>query len=566
MPLRGTAGDENLPATPTLPHKGGGLFFIPHFALSIPALIWLPAVLVAAAMLLPTAYLVLRAASGGAEALGLLASARAVQLLLQTGALAVAVTVGASAIGASLAWLTTRTDLPLRRVLFVLLVLPLVIPTYVGAFAYIAALGPRGLVQQMLAPLGVQRLPEIYGFGGTALVLALATYPYVLLTMRSALLGLDPSFEQASRSLGVGPVRTLLRITLPLLRPSLTAGALLVALYTLSDFGAVSLLRFDSFTRAIYLQYQGSLDRTMAAVLALILVVLTAGVLIVEAAARGRARYYRSASGVPAPPGPIALGRLRWAALGICFAILALALFLPAAVLVYWVARGLAAGVGVTVVWTAAANSVSASALAAAVTLLAAFPVAVLAVRHPGRFGAIIERITYSAFALPGIVVALALVFFAANYTPLLYQTLALLVLAYLIRFLPEAVGSVRSALLQVSPRLEEAARSLGRGQVHVLATITAPLIGPGALAGVALVFLSAMKELPATLLLSPIGFKTLATVSWNAAAEGLFAQAALPALLLLLLSAAWLPVLLYERRGAERVAELPVAEEEPHE
>jgi iron(III) transport system permease protein len=156
------------------------------------------------------------------------------------------------------------------------------------------------------------------------------------------------------------------------------------------------------------------------------------------------------------------------------------------------------------------------------------------------------------AFALPGIVIALALVFFGANYAQALYQTLALLVLAYVIRFLPEAVGSVRTGLLQVSPRLEEAARSLGSGPLRVLVRVTAPLVWPGAMAGAALVFMSTMKELPVTLLLAPIGFRTLATTSWSYATEGFFAQAALPALLLVAASAASLPLLLRQEKRQE--------------
>lgn len=526
-----------------------------------PAVFWVPAVLTAGAMLLPLVYLILRATGAGASALELLWSARSLQLLLQTAALAAVVTLAATVVGVPLAWLTTRTDLPLRRAWAVLLVLPLVIPTYVGAFTYVAALGPRGMLQQALAgPFGIERLPEIYGFWGAALVLTMFTYPYVILSVRATLLRLDPAFVRASLSLGVGPRRTFIRITLPLLRPAITAGALLVALYTLSDFGAVSLLQFDSFTRAVYVQYQGSLDRTMAAVLALLLVALTAAVLALEAATRGRGRYHRSAAGAPEIGPDTPLGSLRWPALAYCGAVVVLGVVLPAGVLVYWLVRGIAAGAPFGTVWMATINSIYASVAAAGVTVVAALPIAILAVRYPGRLSVLIERITYSAFALPGIVIALALVFFAATYLPLLYQTLALLVFAYLIRFLPEAVGALRGALLQISARLEEAARSLGRRPHEVLATITIPLVWPGALAGAALVFLSAMKELPATLLLSPIGFKTLATASWNAAAEGFFAQAALPALLLVAASAASLFFLMPEAESSPAGAQAPRA------
>jgi iron(III) transport system permease protein len=497
-------------------------------------------------MLLPLAYLVLRAFGAGEEGVRFLFSGRTVVLLWQTIVLATTVTALTALLGVPLAWLTARTDLPGRGLWSVALVLPLAVPTYVGAFAFVAALGPRGLLQQLLErPFGVQRLPEIYGFGGTTLALTLFTYPYVFVTVRGALLRLDPAFEQASRSLGAGAWKTLVRVTIPLLRPSIVAGCLLVALYTLSDFGAVSLLQYTSFTRAIYLQYQGSLDRSMAALLALALVALTGVILLAEGASRGRARYYRFARST-APPDRIRLGRWTAPALLFCAATALAAVALPVAVLLYWLARGLAAGsVRFDSLWLPVLSSGYGAGAAAAAALFAAGPVAVLAVRHPGPLSTAVERITYGSFALPGIVVALALVFFGANFAPVLYQTLALLVFAYVIRFLPEAVGSLRSGLLQVNPRLEEAAAGLGRRRHQVFVTVTAPLIAPAALGGIALVFLSAVKELPVTLLLSPIGFKTLATATWTAAASGLYAQAAPPALLLVLISAASLPWLL---------------------
>ncbi len=181
----------------------------------------------------------------------------------------------------------------------------------------------------------------------------------------------------------------------------------------------------------------------------------------------------------------------------------------------------------------------------------AALPVAILAVRYSGRLSSLLERATYIGFALPGIVIALALVFFGANYATPLYQTLGLLIFAYVILFLPQAVGATRSRLLQISPRLEEAARSLGSTPLQTLTKITLPLVRPGILAGAALVFLTTMKELPATLLLSPIGFKTLATSIWSATSEAFFARAAVPALLLILVSSVPMAFLVIrERRG----------------
>ena len=513
-----------------------------------PAFLVVPATVVAAGMVLPLGYLVVRAGGAGSRALAVAADPQTLQVLGNTALLAAVVGIGGAALGVPLAWLTTRTDLPGRRVWAVLCAVPLVIPTYVGGFAFVAALGPRGMLQSVLAPLGVDRLPELYGLPGAALALTLFTYPYVLLTVRSALLGMDPALEEASRGLGRTPLQTFVRVTLPQLRPAIGAGALLVMLYALSDFGAVSLLRFNSFTRVIYVQYQAAFDRTPAAVLALVLVALTLVVLAVEARTRGRARYHRTGGGVRRPVQPAPLGRWRWPATVFCAGVVALALVLPLTVIVYWLVRGLAAGEPLRLTWTAALNSVRASGMAAVLAACAALPIAVLGVRHRGRLAAALERATYLGYALPGIVVALALVFFGIRYAGPLYQTLALLVLAYVVRFLPQAVGATRSSVLQVPPSVEEAARSLGRTGPAVLLTVTAPLVRPGVLAGAALVFLTAMKELPATLLLGPAGYPTLATTIWGAASEAFFARAAAPALLLVLLSGVPLAFLLRSR------------------
>jgi iron(III) transport system permease protein len=200
--------------------------------------------------------------------------------------------------------------------------------------------------------------------------------------------------------------------------------------------------------------------------------------------------------------------------------------------------RGLAFGESLNPVWQTAANALYVSGLAAGVAVLAALPVAVLSVRFPGRVSSLVERLTYVGFALPAVVLALSLVFFGANYAPALYQTLGLLIFAYVVHFLPQAVGTTRAALLQARPSIEEAARSLGRGPLHVMRTVTIPLARSGIVAGAALVFLTTMKELPATLLLGPTGFGTLATQVWSASSEAFFARAAAPALLLILLSA----------------------------
>jgi iron(III) transport system permease protein len=515
-----------------------------------PRSIVLGAIAVALTMLVPMAYLVVRASEGGAHAFAeTLGDGRTLALLGRTVALAAAVTLSAVAIGVPLAWLTARTDLPGRRTFAVLTALPLVIPTYVGGYAFIAALGPKGLAQGALSSLGVDRLPEIYGFFGAWLVLTLFTYPYVLLTVRAAVRRLDPALEEASRALGRSDRETFRRIVLPQLRPAAAAGALLVALYTIHDFGAVSLMRFDTFTRAIYLSYQGSFDRSRAAVLSLALVALTMVVLVLETRTRGRGAYYRSHAGAPREPRLTRLGRKRWAAFAACGAVVTVALAVPVGVIVYWLARSAREGTGIGRTLVSALHSFEASGIAAILAVGAAWPIAILAVRFPGRLARATERASFMGYALPGIVVALSLVFFGIRAAPGLYQTLFMLVFAYIVLFLPQAGGAVRASLLQLNPALEEAAQSLGARRLRTVRRVILPLVRPGLAAGAALVFLTAMKELPATLLLAPTGFRTLSTEVWSATNAAFFDRAAPPALAIVLASSIPLAVLMLRER-----------------
>ncbi|MCS7220026.1 MAG: iron ABC transporter permease [Anaerolineae bacterium] len=521
-------------------------------AVGTASILWLFALAVTAVVLLPIVYLIVRALEAGVTAWALLVQARTWQILGRTLWLALAVTMASALVAIPLAWLTTRTDLPLRQAWVVLLSLPLAIPSYVGAYLVVAALGPRGILQEWLEKLwGITRLPEIYGFPGTLLVLTLLSYPYIFLSVRAMLLQLDPALEEASRSLGRGPWATFRRVILPQLRPALASGGLLVALYTLRDFGAVSIMRYTTFTRAIYIQYQSAFNRSDAALLSLVLVAITLVLLALELQTRGRVQYYRTGAGVARRPPQVRLGRWRWPALLFCSAVVGIALILPAGVLLYWLARGLQAGEQLLPLWRATRNSILVSGIAAVVAVVAALPGVILSARRPSWLSRLLEQLTYIGFALPGIAIALALVFFGIQYARPLYQTLPMLILAYVVLFLPEAVGSVRASLLQVQPSLEEAARSLGRRPLQVFTSITLPLVRPGIAAGAGLVFLTAMKELPATLILGPAGFKTLATSVWSAVSEAFFARAAAPALLLVLASS--LPMAFLTLREQER-------------
>ena len=511
--------------------------------------------LIALSMLLPLAYLLVRAGGvGWTEVSGLLSRTRLLPIMWNSLLLVCGVTALSLALALPFAWLTERTDLPGWRIWTVLAMMPLVIPSYVGGFTLIAMFGPRGVLQELLSPFGVERLPSIYGFTGALWVLTLFTYPYIFLSIRAALHRFDPSIEEAARSLGYDGLQTFLKVTLPNLRPAITAGGLLVALYTLSDFGAVSLLRFNSFTRAIYVQYLSSFDRNVASLLSLALIVFTIILLLLErnSRGRGRPRYYRSSAGVAAPRKRIELASRKWLALAFCGAVVLAALVLPTGVILYWLLRGLASGEPLAPVWAATLNSFSAGALAAVAAAVLGFPIAFAAVRMGGRLMSFAARAVYLGYGLPGIVIALSLVFFGANFAPWLYQTLWMLVFAYVVRFLPQAMGAMQISLLQMNPRLEEAGRSLGLGNRAVFRRITAPIARPGVLAGMALVFLTTVKELPATLLLSPTGFSTLATQIWSATDEAFFTRAAAPALVLLAMSALSIfLVLMQEEREA---------------
>ncbi len=497
-----------------------------------PLILLLPALAVALLSLLPLGYLLLRAQEASGGAWSYLLRPQTLAVLWQTLLLVVSVSLASLLIALPVAYLTLRTDLPGRRVWLVLSVLPLVIPSYVGSFAYVSAFATGGLLS------GLPVTPPVYGFWGALVVLTLFNYPYVLLTLRAGLGSLDPSLEEAARNLGHSAARSFAGVALPLLRPAIAAGMVLVALYVLSDFGAVSMLRYDTFARAIFVQYRGSFNRANAAVLGLMLVALMVFILLLDRWVRGAKRIDRVGSGAARQLRPVKLGP--WTPLALIFMnlLVGTALLAPLSVVSVWLYRGVVSGQALAFDGWALWNAVSVSLVTAFVSVALALPLAVLAVRFPSRLAALLERLSYLGFALPGIVVALSLVFFGIRAVPALYQSYAMLVLAYVILFVPVAVGNLRAALLQVNPNLEEAARSLGRGPTRTLLEVTIPLLRAGLLSSAALVFLTTMKELPATLILHPTGFETLATHIWSKTVNAFYAQAAPYALAIVAVSA----------------------------
>ncbi len=503
--------------------------------------------LVALVALVPVVYLALRALDGGMDAIAPLVRVRTLELTVSTLTLGVAVIVGSVGLGLPLAWLPVRTDLPARRVWSILAIAPLAVPSYLLAFAFVGALAPRGWVVAILEPLGIEHVPSVYGFGGTVLVLSLATMPYVVIATRAALVRLDPATEEAARSLGDGPWAAARAAVVPVLLPAIGAGALLACLYAIADFGAVSILRYDTLATAVYSQYRFSFDRSSAATLALLLLALALVLVWAEGRVRRRAAL-ATPHGRRRVTRIVPLGHWRWPALVFAGTVAFLALGVPVVTIALWLVGPLAEGQELGLGLGALRDSLLIAAGAAVMAVALALPLAWLITHFPSRASTVTERLLYVIYAIPGISLALAFVTFTLNVAPMLYQTMFALVLAITLRYLVQPVGALRGPTLQVSPRTLEAARSLGEGAIGVLRTVTLPLLRPGVVAGAMLVSLSALKELPLTLLLAPPGTSTLATELWDAAREAFYAQAAVPAALLLAVSFA--SVALLVRRG----------------
>ncbi len=485
-----------------------------------PALLLLPAAAVAVGTLIPLVYLAGRALERGwAFVIEELIQPRTAALVGRSLLLVVVVTAACVVLGVGLAVLVSRTDVKARRGLGVALTLPLAMPSY------------------LLAYLWVSVYPSIAGFWGACLVLTLVSYPLVLLTTIAALARVDPAQEEVARSLGLGGFAVLFRVTLRQARAAIAAGALLVALYVLSDFGAVAAMRFEAFTWVIYGAYRSGFNPARAAVLSLALMVFAVALVIAESRARGLAVSSRVGGGSPRPAPLNRLGAWSWLALLVPAAVLIAAVVVPGVTLADWL---LTAGPRWNFAeWFGARRSTAwLSAAAALAATLAALPLGVLAARYRDRGTRLMESASYVAHGLPPIVIAISMVSLGVVLLRPIYQREPLLILAYTVLFVPLAIGSVRSAVEAAPIRLEEVARSLGHPPLRAFGTVTARVALPGIAAGAALVLLTCMKELPVTLLLHPTGTDTLATRLWSYSSVSDYAAAAPYALALLVFAA----------------------------
>ncbi len=459
---------------------------------------------------------------------------RTLDLVARSVGLAVTVTAACVLIGVAAAWLVVRSNLRGRGVLRILFALPLAIPSYLSAFAWVS--WDRDLA----------------GFWGATLVLTMVSYPFVYLPAVAAIRHLDPAQEEVARSLGRSRWSIAIGLTLRQVRSSITAGALLVALYVLSDFGAVAAMRYEVFTWVIYGAYRAGFNPTRAAVLALPLIVIALVLVTAEARARGRAESARIGSGAARRGAQVPLGRAAPLAWLMSLTVLGAAVGFPVYRVIHWVTTFESTEVDLGDVSRALGKTLTLAAFASVATVALAIPVGILAARFKSATSLAIERSTYVAHALPGIVVAISLVYIGVRVLRPIYLQTPLLVLGYVVLFLPLAVGAVRSSIEQSPVGLEEVARSLGTTSRRVTLRITAPLAIPGIAAGAALVFLSTMKELPVTLVLHPTGTETLATTLWRYTTISDYANAGPYALALVLFGAiptALLSAALFARR-----------------
>ena len=480
--------------------------------------------LVAALLAVPLVFLLIEAQGAGASDVAhLIFRPLTGSLLWNTVRLTVAVTVACAVIGTGAAWCVERTDLPGRRAWAVLVVIPLAIPDFVVSFGWHSLWN------------------WAQGFRGAVIVMTLAVYPLVYLPVAASLRSADPGQEEVARSLGSGRLRTFARITLGQAKGAILGGCLLVALVLLAEYGAFEIVGFQTFTTEIFTEFN-SYSFAASSALSLVLVVLSLLVLAGEGLMRGQARVSRTGPMTQRDIPAQRLGRARWPVLALFAALVLLALGVPVASAVYWIVDGLPAGLsgGANVsLLDAAGHTAAYGGSAAAVATVMAFPVALLAIRHSGRMRHFLERSTYLVLGMPGVVIAFALSYFTERYAAGFgYGTSMLLVACYAIMFFPLALVGVKASLVRAPASLDEVARSLGQRRLAVLARVTVRLAGPGLVAAFCLVFLSAVTELTATLLLIPTGTQTLATQFWAYESNLSYSQAAPFALVMIIVAA----------------------------
>lgn len=495
----------------------------------------------------------------------------------QTLLLTTLVTVGVAVLGTTAAWLVVGFEFTGRRFLASLMLLPLAMPAYIVAYAYTDFLQFAGPVQSGLRELfgwrrGDYWFPDIRSLPGAAFVFVFVLYPYVYLLARTAFLARTASMIDAARSLGLSPLATWLRVNVPLARPAVVAGSLLAIMETIADYGAVSYFGLQTFTTAIYRAWFSLGDRLAAGQLSALMLTVVVIVMALEERARGQARYFAAPNSARPLTPTVLAGWPRAFAIAACCVPVVLGFVVPVAILV-----GLAVPSFATIAWSRyllwLGNSVLAATAAALLTLAAVLFLA-YAVRlaAPGRASACVRLAAKTmslGYAVPGAVIAVGILVplarldntldawmraaFGAGTGLLLTGSLVALLYAYLVRYFAVAYQPVEAGLARITPAMDASARSLGSPPLDVFVRVHLPLLAPSVLAAGLLVFVDVMKELPATLVLRPFNFDTLAVIAYQLAADERLGEAAAPSLTIVL--AGVLPVFLLSRAMARTTA-----------
>ena len=468
------------------------------------------------------------------------------ELAWNTVALICGVGLGVAVVGTGLAWLVTMYRFPGRDLFEWLLILPMAMPAYVTGFVFLSIFDYAGPVQSRLRDMigrGVW-FPDIASYGGVVLVMISALYPYVYLLARAAFLEQSEAALEVARSLGATRREVFWRVALPLARPSIVAGITLALMEALADFGTVAIFNYSTFTVAIYRVWFGLFDRKAATELAGLLLVFTLGLYLLERALRGRARFYQRDGGVRSAAPTRLTGWKAWAASGTAASVVGVAFVLPVARLTAWTIAGSGSDERYPELLS---NTLALAAIAALGAAGAAVVVAYGVRLSRDRAVPILARVAGMGYALPGSVIAVSVLALlawldrflgtvlsgAVGFSAGVFLTgsIAGLIFAYIVRFLSASCQTVEASLVKVTPAMDMAARSLGVGPRGVLRRIHLPLIRRGLATAAILVFVDVMKEMPATLLLRPLGYETLAIRVWQFTSESLWEAAALPAL-----------------------------------
>jgi iron(III) transport system permease protein len=528
-------------------------------------LAWL-ALAAATLILAPVAAVVANAFGRGEATWAHLAATVLPEYVTNTLWLLAGVTYGVVSIGVLSAWLVTAYRFPGRRVLEWMLILPLAVPAYVMAYAYTDWLQFTGPVQTGLRALtGWQArdywFPEIRSLYGAAAMLSFALYPYVYLLSRTSFFALSRSALEAGQLAGYGAWGSFFRVALPLARPAIAAGTALALMETLADFGVVSYFAVPTFTTGIFKAWLAMGDIAAACQLAACLIGFVVLVLALERWSRGGARYHATTLRTPQPPQRLR-GGAAWGACFACAAPVLFGFFLPAGILLEVALSSSGATLDARLLGQIA-NSITVSGVTAVIAVAVATLIAYAArlAKRPLVTGA--SRAAALGYAIPGAVIAVGIlvplgkldnfladriqVALGTDVGLVFTGTIAALVYAYLVRFLAVALQTVESGLAKVTPSMEDAARSLGLGPARTLARVHAPLVATSLFTAGLLVFVDAMKELPATFALRPFNFDTLAVVAYNFARDERLAEAAVPSLVIVAIGL--LPLVIVSRR-----------------